>query len=187
MCIPIFTENTTALIWPDFKFCAWKPLVDVLSIDLHFVQSYVVSACLPTTSRIPDTNKFYIILRAFNCSTRPKFSGSCHDSSLPNINPLSTLTPVTIFESEKEFVLRFVLMAFLSYCIVHSWILPQWVITKYKANLTFVFPCIVSVITIDNQQDATILIYLLIISCTCFGRFRDKPWNLSAGMFGNLA
>jgi len=37
-------------------------------------------------------------------------------------------------------------------------------------DLTFVFPCIFSVITIDNQQDATILIYLLLISSTCFGR-----------------
>jgi len=175
MCIPISIENTTALIWPDFKFCAWKPLVDVLSIDLHFVQSYILPACLPAcplaTSRIPDTNKFYIILSAFNCSTRPKFSGSYHVSYLPYTNPLSTLTPVNIVESEKEFVLCFVLMAFLSYCIVHSWILPQWVITMYKANLTFVFLCIVSVITIDNQQDATILIYLLLISSTCFGRW----------------
>jgi len=38
-----------------------------------------------------------------------------------------------------------------------------------------VFPCIVSLITIDNQQDATILIYLLVIISTCFGRcFRPK-------------
>jgi len=36
-------------------------------------------------------------------------------------------------------------------------------------HLTFVFPCIVSVITVDNQQDATILIYLLLISSKCFG------------------
>ena len=34
----------------------------------------------------------------------------------------------------------------------------------------FVFPCTVSVITVDNQQDATISIYLLLISSTCFGR-----------------
>jgi len=33
-----------------------------------------------------------------------------------------------------------------------------------------VFPCIASTITIDNQQDATILIYLLQISSTYFGR-----------------
>jgi len=32
--------------------------------------------------------------------------------------------------------------------------------------LAFVFPCIVSVITIDNQQDATILIYLFLIRST---------------------
>jgi len=36
--------------------------------------------------------------------------------------------------------------------------------------LTFVFPCIFIVITIDNQQDATILFYLLIINSTCFWR-----------------
>ena len=45
---------------------------------------------------------------------------------------------------------------------------------SYVANiifiLTFVFLCIASTITIDNQQDATILIYLLLISSTCFGR-----------------
>jgi hypothetical protein len=138
MCVLISIENTTALIWPDFKFCAWNPLVDVLSIDLHFVQSYIPSACLPAclpaTSRIPDTNKFYIILSAFNCSTRPKFSGSCHDSYLPNINRLSTLTPSHYLRiRKKKIVLWFVLMAFLNYCIVHSWILPQWVITMYKA------------------------------------------------------
>jgi len=40
----------------------------------------------------------------------------------------------------------------------------------FTANLTFVFPCINSVITIDNQQYATVLIYLLPISSTCFGR-----------------
>ena len=37
-------------------------------------------------------------------------------------------------------------------------------------SLTFVFPCIVSVITTDDQQDATALFYLLLISSTCFGR-----------------
>ena len=36
--------------------------------------------------------------------------------------------------------------------------------------LTLLFPCIVNIITIDNRQDATILIYLIIISSTCFGR-----------------
>jgi len=34
----------------------------------------------------------------------------------------------------------------------------------------FVFPRIVSIITIDNQQDATTLMYLLLIISTCFGR-----------------
>jgi hypothetical protein len=150
-----------------------------LSICILY-KSYILPAWLLATSRIPDTNKFYIILSGFNCSTRPKFSGSCHDSCLPNINPLATLTPVIIFESKKEFVVCFVLMAFLSYCIVHSWILPQWVITMYKANLTFVFPCIVSVITIDNQQDATIWIYSLLISSTCFGRcFADYQEHIT--------
>jgi len=37
-------------------------------------------------------------------------------------------------------------------------------------NSTLMFPCIVNVIQIDNQQDATVLIYLLLISSTCFGR-----------------
>jgi len=37
-------------------------------------------------------------------------------------------------------------------------------------NLTFMFPYIVSIIIIDNKQDATILIYLFLISSTCFGR-----------------
>ena len=37
-------------------------------------------------------------------------------------------------------------------------------------HLTFVFPCIVNVIKIDDKQDATLLIYLLLISSTCFGR-----------------
>jgi len=32
------------------------------------------------------------------------------------------------------------------------------------------FPYIVSIIIIDNQQDATILICLFLISSTCFGR-----------------
>jgi len=42
-------------------------------------------------------------------------------------------------------------------------------------GLTFVFACIVSTITIDNQQDATIFIYLFLISSTCFGwRFRPS-------------
>jgi len=36
--------------------------------------------------------------------------------------------------------------------------------TKQQINLTFVFPCIVSVITNDNQQDVTILIRLHLIS-----------------------
>jgi len=44
----------------------------------------------------------------------------------------------------------------------------------FYGHLTFVFPCIVSVITIANQQDATILIYLLLISSTCFRR-RFRP------------
>ena len=45
----------------------------------------------------------------------------------------------------------------------------KWVILK------FVFSFIVSVIVIDNQQDTTILIYLLLISSTCFGRcFRQS-------------
>jgi len=42
-------------------------------------------------------------------------------------------------------------------------------------KLTFVFPCIVSITTIDNHQDATILIYLLLISSTCFGRCFRPP------------
>jgi len=33
--------------------------------------------------------------------------------------------------------------------------------SKWFFILTFVFPCVTSTITIDNQQDATILIYLL--------------------------
>ena len=38
-------------------------------------------------------------------------------------------------------------------------------------------PCIVSTITIDNQQDATILIHLFLISSTCFGRcFRPSSY-----------
>jgi len=37
-------------------------------------------------------------------------------------------------------------------------------------DFTFVFPCIASIITVDNQQDESILIYLLLISSTCFGR-----------------
>jgi len=45
------------------------------------------------------------------------------------------------------------------------------VCTYVCINLTFVFPCIVSVITIDNQQDATILFYLFLISSTCFWKY----------------
>jgi len=37
-------------------------------------------------------------------------------------------------------------------------------------DLTLVLPCIASIITTGNQQDATILIYLLLISSTCFGK-----------------
>ena len=161
LCVFPFPSKTLQLKFDPILSSALENLwlMFCLSICILYSRTSCLPACLPATSRIPDTNTFYIILSAFNCSTRPKFSGSCHDSYLPNINPLSTLTPVTIFESEKEFVLCFVLMAFLSYCIVHSWIIPRWVITMYKANLTFVFPSIVSVITIDNQQDATILIY----------------------------
>ena len=37
-------------------------------------------------------------------------------------------------------------------------------------NLTFVYPCIASIIVNDDQQAATILVYLFIpISSTCFG------------------
>jgi len=45
--------------------------------------------------------------------------------------------------------------------------------------LTFVFPCIVSVITIGNQKDAAILIYSILISCTCLGRC----FRLSSGAY----
>jgi len=36
-------------------------------------------------------------------------------------------------------------------------------------NLMFKFPCIVSIIITDNQQDAMTLIYLFLISSTCLG------------------
>jgi len=49
-------------------------------------------------------------------------------------------------------------------------------VTGLYGHLTFVFPCIVSVITIDNQHDATILISLFLISSTCFRRcFLPSP------------
>ena len=41
--------------------------------------------------------------------------------------------------------------------------------STFPVCLTFVITCIVSVITADNSQHATILIYLLQISSTCFG------------------
>jgi len=45
-------------------------------------------------------------------------------------------------------------------------------LTNWKTFfLTFMFPCIVSIFITDNQQDATMLIYLFLISSTCFGRY----------------
>jgi len=46
---------------------------------------------------------------------------------------------------------------------------PNSLINLMPGILTFTFPCIVSIIIIDNQQDATILIYLFLISSTSFG------------------
>ena len=43
-------------------------------------------------------------------------------------------------------------------------------IHNHSVNLTLMFPCIFSTIIIDNQQDATILIYLFLVISTCFGR-----------------
>ena len=42
---------------------------------------------------------------------------------------------------------------------------------KVISFVTFVSPCIISIIAIGNKEDATILIYLLLISSTCFGRW----------------
>ena len=52
-----------------------------------------------------------------------------------------------------------------------EYILPVLQLKQYLLILTFVFPCIASTITIDNQQDADSLIYSLLAISTFFGRF----------------
>ena len=51
----------------------------------------------------------------------------------------------------------------------HTHILRHAVLMYWVYFLTFAFPCIVSIIT-TNQQDSTVLIYLLLISSACFVR-----------------
>jgi hypothetical protein len=50
--------------------------------------------------------------------------------------------------------------------------------TKRQTNLTFVFPCIVSEITNDNKQDATILICLHLISVSGGTDLKSGPPNI---------